>query len=62
MDEINGMSYAVTALGERIHQLEKDLHIERIRRENSEMMLSELETENRQLLEKLKAYVEQIEV
>ena len=62
MDEINGMAYAVIALGDRIHQLEKDIRIERVRRENSEMMLSELEAENRQLLEKLKAYVEQMEV
>lgn len=62
MEEMNGMSYAVIALGERICQLEKDLRFERALREHEEGLNKELESENRRLKDKLKAYIDQMEV
>ena len=55
MEEMKGTAYAINALGNAIAQLEQDLYYEKLRRENAENRLEQLQVENERLMKKLNA-------
>lgn len=55
MEEMNGIGTAINALGNTIANLEHELYIERICKENAEKRATDLATENERLMKKLNA-------
>ena len=55
MEEMKGTAYAINALGNAIAQLEQDLYYERMRRENAENRILQLQEENERLMKKINA-------
>lgn len=55
MEEMKGTAYAINAIGNAIAQLEQDLYYERMRRENAENRITQLQEENERLMKKLNA-------
>jgi hypothetical protein len=55
MEEMKGTAYAINALGNTIAELTQELYYERMRTENAENRIKQMQAENDRLTKKLNA-------